>query len=237
MNDDTKPGLLNIGTASEYLGISIDTLRRWEKKGRIKPLRSPGGHRYYSKAELDDLFGKRYSRDEETIRRTSEELGKSVPEVQPIPASMPIPEIQMREESAQAPIPSSQENTLSTAVPEIPKMYSVPEEPYYTTPSVEEQLPVSSLLHPIENQSNQNVTPVTPTISQATTENVLIPQKENNILTEEEIEKRINTIIKKEEKKSAANVVLGIFALILLLVNIFLVYIWFTTSRIASPLP
>jgi len=56
--------LLSIGEASEYLGISIDTLRRWEKKGRINPMRSPGGHRYFNKKDLEDLFGKRYTRYE-----------------------------------------------------------------------------------------------------------------------------------------------------------------------------
>ena len=61
--------LLSIGEASEYLGVSIDTLRRWEKKGRIEPRRSPGGHRYFDKKDLDDLFGQRYTRDEETQRR------------------------------------------------------------------------------------------------------------------------------------------------------------------------
>jgi len=30
---------LSIGEASEYLGVSIDTLRRWEKKGKIEPMR------------------------------------------------------------------------------------------------------------------------------------------------------------------------------------------------------
>lgn len=61
---DGKKNYLSIGEASEYLGVSIDTLRRWEKKGRINPYRSPGGHRYYEKDELDRLFGKRYARDE-----------------------------------------------------------------------------------------------------------------------------------------------------------------------------
>lgn len=236
MNDDTKLGLLNIGTASEYLGISIDTLRRWEKKGRIKPLRSPGGHRYYSKANLDDLFGKRYTRDEETLRRTDEELGKMVPQEQPITPSTPAAEIQTKEENIQPAPQVPQENMQSTAVPEIPKMYPYPEDPRLTAPSTEEQLPVSNLLHPIENQPKEGVS-VGPTPLQTADVNVLIPKKDDNILTEEEIEKRINTIIRKEEKKSVTNVVLGIFALILLIANIFLVYVWFTTSRIASPLP
>lgn len=54
---------LSIGKASEYLGISIDTLRRWEKKGRVNAYRSPGGHRYFEKSDLDNLFGKKYSRE------------------------------------------------------------------------------------------------------------------------------------------------------------------------------
>lgn len=61
---DGKKNYLSIGESSEYLGVSIDTLRRWEKKGRINPYRSPGGHRYYERDELDKLFGKRYVRDE-----------------------------------------------------------------------------------------------------------------------------------------------------------------------------
>jgi len=63
--------LLSIGEASEYLGISIDTLRRWEKKGRIEPFRSPGGHRYFEKKQLDNLFGKKYERIEPTIRKST----------------------------------------------------------------------------------------------------------------------------------------------------------------------
>ena len=67
---DEKKDLLSIGQASEYLGVSIDTLRRWEKKGKVEGLRSPGGHRYYEKKQLDNLFGKKYERVEPTIRRS-----------------------------------------------------------------------------------------------------------------------------------------------------------------------
>lgn len=55
--------LLSIGEASEYLSVSIDTLRRWEKKGKIESLRSPGNHRYFSVEDLDKLFGKKYRHD------------------------------------------------------------------------------------------------------------------------------------------------------------------------------
>ena len=60
--DNQKLNLLSIGEASEYLGVSIDTLRRWEKKGKILSYRSPGGHRYFKQNELDDMFGRKYER-------------------------------------------------------------------------------------------------------------------------------------------------------------------------------
>lgn len=44
---------ISIGKAAQYLGVSHDTLRRWEKKGKIKALRSPTNRRYYIKKELD----------------------------------------------------------------------------------------------------------------------------------------------------------------------------------------
>ena len=41
---------LSIGKAAKHLGVSVDTLRRWERKGRLNSERSPGGHRYFKKA-------------------------------------------------------------------------------------------------------------------------------------------------------------------------------------------
>lgn len=52
--------LLSISEAAEFLGVSINTLRIWDSKGKLKPVRSAGGHRYYSKEQLElfarDLF-------------------------------------------------------------------------------------------------------------------------------------------------------------------------------------
>jgi len=69
---EEKRTLLSIGEASEYLGVSIDTLRRWAKKGKIETHRSPGNHRYFYKKNLDDLFGTKYERTEETKSRTKD---------------------------------------------------------------------------------------------------------------------------------------------------------------------
>ncbi len=46
--------LLTIREASEFLGISIDTLRRWDKSGKLMATRKEGGtHRYYAKEDLE----------------------------------------------------------------------------------------------------------------------------------------------------------------------------------------
>lgn len=51
---------LNIGEAAKYLEVSIDTLRRWDKNGKLPARRSKGGHRYYLQLELgiykQDIF-------------------------------------------------------------------------------------------------------------------------------------------------------------------------------------
>ncbi|MGC9100843.1 MAG: IS607 family transposase [Caldisericum sp.] len=50
--------LLRIGEASRILGVSVSTLRRWEKEGKIKPYRI-GKERRYSYDELLELLGQK----------------------------------------------------------------------------------------------------------------------------------------------------------------------------------
>ncbi|WOF81709.1 IS607 family transposase (plasmid) [Pseudomonas sp. FeN3W] len=50
---------VSIGQASELLGVSVSTLRRWEKEGGLRPsFRTYGNHRRYSLLELNSLCGK-----------------------------------------------------------------------------------------------------------------------------------------------------------------------------------
>lgn len=43
-----------ISDAAEYVGVSAQTLRRWEKEGRVDAVRHPGnGYRYYRRADLE----------------------------------------------------------------------------------------------------------------------------------------------------------------------------------------
>lgn len=44
--------LYNIKEASEYLGVNPETLRRWEREGKINPERTEGGHHRYSEELL-----------------------------------------------------------------------------------------------------------------------------------------------------------------------------------------
>lgn len=48
--------LLTAKEAARFLHISLFTLNRIEKQGRIMPFRTPGGHRRYSLAMLDEYL-------------------------------------------------------------------------------------------------------------------------------------------------------------------------------------
>lgn len=41
-----------IGQLAEHFGVTVETVRRWEKEGRIKGTRTIGGHRRYSLHDL-----------------------------------------------------------------------------------------------------------------------------------------------------------------------------------------
>ena len=55
--------LLPVGESAALVGISRDTLKRWEAAGRIASLRTPTGHRRYRRADIEALL------TEETSRR------------------------------------------------------------------------------------------------------------------------------------------------------------------------
>ncbi|RUM59091.1 MAG: IS607 family transposase, partial [Persephonella sp.] len=48
--------LLRIGEASQILGVSVSTLRRWEKEGKLKPIRI-GKERRYDYDKLMEFLG------------------------------------------------------------------------------------------------------------------------------------------------------------------------------------
>ena len=53
---NSKSRLFTAKEAVAYLGISLSTLNRIEKEGRLVPFRTPGGHRRYDQAMLDEYL-------------------------------------------------------------------------------------------------------------------------------------------------------------------------------------
>lgn len=49
---------LTIAEAADYLHVTKTTLRRWEKAGKIKPFRTVGNQRRFTKKMLDDALKK-----------------------------------------------------------------------------------------------------------------------------------------------------------------------------------
>jgi molybdopterin-binding protein len=59
MSDEAAEDTLRIGQAAALLGVSVDTVRRWEDEGRISMVRSGGGHRLVALSEVRRLLGER----------------------------------------------------------------------------------------------------------------------------------------------------------------------------------
>src|ERR1700733_10479462 len=54
MSDEILDSTLSVGDAANYLGVSVQTLRRWDSSGKLKSARHPAsGYRYYALADLE----------------------------------------------------------------------------------------------------------------------------------------------------------------------------------------
>ena len=58
---DARPGRpsIRLGQAADMLGVTVETLRRWEADGRLRTTRSPGGQRLVSLGEVTRLLAVR----------------------------------------------------------------------------------------------------------------------------------------------------------------------------------
>lgn len=57
---DTQPDreeLLPIGEAARILGVSVETIRRWDKAGQLASSRTLGGQRRFRRSEIEALAG------------------------------------------------------------------------------------------------------------------------------------------------------------------------------------
>jgi molybdopterin-binding protein len=55
--------------AANILGISYPTLKQWIYRGKIKSVKTPGGHHRVPESEIDRLFPKKFSRGDIETRR------------------------------------------------------------------------------------------------------------------------------------------------------------------------
>ncbi len=56
---ESESTLLRVGQAAEMLGVSVETLRRWEEDGRLRMERSEGGQRLVEIGEVTRLLAER----------------------------------------------------------------------------------------------------------------------------------------------------------------------------------
>ena len=57
-NKTTLPKLLTIRQAAEVLNVHVETLRRWDKRGKLKAIRiNKRGDRRYKPEDLEKLMG------------------------------------------------------------------------------------------------------------------------------------------------------------------------------------
>jgi excisionase family DNA binding protein len=51
-----KSEYLAVGEAAALVGVSVDTLRRWERAGQIKAVRTPTGQRRFKRSDVEALL-------------------------------------------------------------------------------------------------------------------------------------------------------------------------------------
>ncbi|OGM14282.1 hypothetical protein A3A76_00225 [Candidatus Woesebacteria bacterium RIFCSPLOWO2_01_FULL_39_23] len=219
---DIEPNkLLSIGEAAEYLGVSIDTLRRWEARGRIVPLRSPGGHRYFSKNDLDSLFNKKYTRDETSTTETKpieteKSTTASVPDSPTVPLTQPISPI--------PPVPI----TPDTEIPIVPPVHHVEEiRPVEPNPPIliRESPPPSPIT------LDQRPLSILNPISQ------VMPAPSQNVFQKESSETPSLRLDTNNDKAKKSEVILIILIVFLTLADVVLFILWYSSTKITAPIP
>lgn len=56
--------LLTMAEVAQILNVSQTTLRNWDKQGKLKALKTLGGHRRYPKSQIETIFDYTASQEE-----------------------------------------------------------------------------------------------------------------------------------------------------------------------------
>lgn len=60
-SDTYSNAILPIGEAARMLGVTVGTVRRWDKDGRISSFRTPTGHRRFRRDDVLALLTEKAS--------------------------------------------------------------------------------------------------------------------------------------------------------------------------------
>jgi len=63
----TADNLLTPRQAAKLLGVHLQTLRKWDKAGSLKAIRTPGGHRRFRRSDIEVLRGLSVKEFEERV--------------------------------------------------------------------------------------------------------------------------------------------------------------------------
>ncbi len=124
---DSEEQWLSIGQAAEILGVSVDTLRRWEKAKKIKAYRSPSNRRIYHRDELSHI----YASSTPQLEPLPAPITKPIENVEPIasPSFAPPPPIS-GSSTFSVPTQPQTETPVPTALPaELPETNSITFDP------------------------------------------------------------------------------------------------------------
>src|SRR3989337_809371 len=76
MSENLPNRTLPVSKAASFLSVSAETLRRWDRKGILKPFRTKGGQRRYSLINLEAYkSGERSAKTPLKISQAAEQLG------------------------------------------------------------------------------------------------------------------------------------------------------------------
>jgi excisionase family DNA binding protein len=203
-----KDGLLSIGDAADFLGVSVDTLRRWEKKGKIEAYRSPGGHRYFKKEDLSDLFGTKYERVSEGFSSRKEVI-----------TSQAGPSLSGEaEEKEEKKVGHSRGGASKEE-----KRLNIPD---ITPISVKKQ---EITPEPSRGVSNKGFSSSSLTREQHA--------RITEILAYSTQQSESSAASKKGQKGFGWGIVIGLILFVIFLVDAILFYLWYTSGSVVSPVP
>ena len=66
-----EPDFLSVKEAADYIGVSAQTLRRWDEAGKLQPVRASNGYRYYRRPDLEP-FRLQYRQAQQAVNKPNQ---------------------------------------------------------------------------------------------------------------------------------------------------------------------